>query len=119
MTDQIQALILNPLKPYLSPITTNLPTPLNNALITLLGPQCHSALLLDLDIATHPECLTLAISKALGLAIITTASVVKVPLSEYCAPAPIDGVRKNQEKKASFCKWYANPFGPGMVCRSV
>jgi mannose-P-dolichol utilization defect protein 1 len=79
MTDQIQTLILNPLKPYLSPITTNLPTPLNDALITLLGPRCHSALLLDLDIATHPECLTLAISKALGLAIIATASVVKVP----------------------------------------
>ena len=79
MTDQIQTLVLNPLKPYLSPITTNLPTALNDALITLLGPQCHSALLLDLDIATHPECLTLAISKALGLAIIATASVVKVP----------------------------------------
>lgn len=77
--DQIQSLVLNPLKPYLFPLTSNLPSPLNNALITLLGPQCHSALLLDLDVSTHPECLTLAISKALGLAIITTASVVKVP----------------------------------------
>jgi mannose-P-dolichol utilization defect 1 len=77
--DQIQTLILNPLKPYLFPLTTNLPAPVNDALISLLGPQCHSALLLDLDISTHPDCLTLAISKALGLAIITTASVVKVP----------------------------------------
>jgi mannose-P-dolichol utilization defect 1 len=77
--DQIQTLVLNPLKPYLSPITTNLPGAINDALITLLGPPCHSALLLDLDISTHPECLKLAISKALGLAIIMTASVVKVP----------------------------------------
>jgi mannose-P-dolichol utilization defect protein 1 len=77
--DQIQTLVLNPLKPYLSPITTNLPGPLDEALISLLGPQCHSALLRDLDISTHPECVKLAISKALGLAIITAASVVKVP----------------------------------------
>lgn len=77
--DQLQSLVLNPLKPYLAPITTNLPTPINDAFITLLGPQCHSALLLDLDVATHPECLSLAISKVLGIAIITTASIVKVP----------------------------------------
>jgi mannose-P-dolichol utilization defect 1 len=77
--EQVQSLILNPLKPYLLPITTNLPTPISNTLTSLLGAPCHDALLRDLDIITHPECLSLAISKALGIAIITTASIVKVP----------------------------------------
>jgi mannose-P-dolichol utilization defect 1 len=77
--DLIQANILNPLRPYLKPLTTNLPPPLNDALITLLGAPCHAALLLDLDVTTHPECVSLAISKALGIAIIAAASVVKVP----------------------------------------
>lgn len=77
--DKIQSLILNPLKPYLLPVTTNLPGPISNALTSLLGAPCHDALLRDLDITTHPECLNLAVSKGLGIAIITTASVVKVP----------------------------------------
>ena len=77
--DQVQSLVINPLKPYLRPITTNLPAPINDFATSLLGPQCHAALLLDLDVSTHPECLKLAISKALGIAIVTTASVVKVP----------------------------------------
>ena len=77
--DQIQKLVLDPIRPVLLPITTNLPTPVNDALISLLGEPCHSALLLDLNVASHPECLSLAISKVLGIAIITAASVVKVP----------------------------------------
>jgi mannose-P-dolichol utilization defect 1 len=77
--EQIQALVLNPLKPLVLPITTNLPGPINDVVISLLGAPCHSALLLDLDIVSHPECVSLAISKALGIAIITAASIVKVP----------------------------------------
>jgi mannose-P-dolichol utilization defect 1 len=77
--DQIQKFVLNPIKPVLLLITTNLPAPVNDALIGLLGEPCHSALLLDVDVSSHPECLSLAISKALGVAIITAASIVKVP----------------------------------------
>lgn len=77
--EQIQDLVLNPLKPYLLPITTNLPAPINDVVISLLGEPCHSALLLDLDFSSHPECVSLAVSKALGIGIITAASVVKVP----------------------------------------
>lgn len=77
--DQLQTVVINPLKPILTPITTNLPGPLNDFAISLLGEKCHSALLLDLDILTHPDCLPLAISKALGVAIISAASIVKVP----------------------------------------
>lgn len=77
--DQLQSLVLDPLKPYLLPITSNLPAPLNDAVVSLLGEPCHSALLLDVDFAGHPECVSLAVSKALGIAIITAASIVKVP----------------------------------------
>lgn len=77
--DLIQTRVLNPLHPYLKPLATSLPTPINDAIISLLGAPCHSALLLDLDVITHPECLSLAISKGLGIAIIAAASVVKIP----------------------------------------
>lgn len=77
--DQLQKFVLDPIKPVLLPITTNLPAPINNGLIGLLGEPCHSALLLDADVSSHPECVSLAISKALGIGIITAASVVKVP----------------------------------------
>ncbi|EXJ95844.1 mannose-P-dolichol utilization defect 1 [Capronia coronata CBS 617.96] len=77
--DQVQQFVLNPLKPYLAPITTNLPAPINDVVVGLLGERCHSAILLDLDVTSHPECVSLAVSKALGIAIISAASIVKVP----------------------------------------
>ncbi|RMZ80677.1 hypothetical protein DV738_g2729, partial [Chaetothyriales sp. CBS 135597] len=77
--DQIQSIVLNPLKPYLLPITTNLPSPLPDAIVGLVGETCYGRLVLNLDITTQPECLSLAISKALGIAIITASSIVKVP----------------------------------------
>lgn len=77
--DTLQQVIINPLKPVLVPITHNLPKPLNDFAISLLGDVCHSALVLDLDVTTEPQCFSLAISKALGVAIISAASIVKVP----------------------------------------
>lgn len=77
--DQLQSIVLDPLKPLILPITTNLPSSVQNAVAGLLGDTCHKALILNLDVTSHPECLSLAISKALGIAIITAASIVKVP----------------------------------------
>ena len=77
--DTLQQVVIDPLKPLLAPITHNLPKPLDDFALSLLGEVCHSALLLDLDITTQPHCLSLAISKALGIAIISAASIVKVP----------------------------------------
>ena len=77
--EKIQSLIIEPLRPILLPITTNLPKPIDEALISLLGDPCHSALLRDLSVTQSPECVSLAISKVLGVAIITAASIVKVP----------------------------------------
>lgn len=77
--DTLQQVVVDPLKPILAPITHNLPKPINDFALSLLGDVCHSALLLDLDVNKEPHCLSLAISKALGVAIISAASIVKVP----------------------------------------
>ncbi|KAL8767295.1 MAG: hypothetical protein Q9209_006133 [Squamulea sp. 1 TL-2023] len=65
------------LRPYLLPLTHNLPHPLVSLGHTLLTPSCYNQLLLQLDL--HGPCLSLLISKLLGLAIITFSSIVKIP----------------------------------------
>lgn len=77
--DTVQSNVLDPLKPYLLPITTSLPAPINDLVISLLGRPCHSALLLDLDITKDPSCVSLAASKAIGVGIVGASSIVKVP----------------------------------------
>ncbi|KAL8849710.1 MAG: hypothetical protein Q9221_005320 [Calogaya cf. arnoldii] len=65
------------LRPYLLPLTHNLPPPLPSLGQTLLTSTCYNQLLLRLDLSG--PCLSLAISKLLGLGIITLSSVVKIP----------------------------------------
>jgi mannose-P-dolichol utilization defect protein 1 len=75
----LQEYLLNPLQPYLLPLTRSLPTPINDALISVLGKSCYTSLVLSLDVTKDPACLPLAISKALGIAIVTFSAIVKVP----------------------------------------
>ena len=75
----LQVYVLTPLRPYLQPITTSLPEPVNSALISLLGDRCFTQLVHALDVSKDPECLPLAISKVLGLAIVGASAIVKVP----------------------------------------
>ncbi|KAF3480897.1 mannose-P-dolichol utilization defect 1 protein [Arthroderma uncinatum] len=75
----LQSNIITPLQPLLRPITTSLPTPINDALISLLGANCYTSLVLGLDITKDPECFPLAISKILGIAIVVFSAIVKVP----------------------------------------
>jgi mannose-P-dolichol utilization defect protein 1 len=77
--DKLQALVVEPLQPILKPISDALPEPVHDAIISLIGAPCHSALLLDLDVNKDPKCTSLAISKALGLAIVGASAIVKVP----------------------------------------
>lgn len=77
--ENLQNTVLEPLKPYLLPITTSLPEPVNNAIVSLIGAPCHSALLLDLDVTKDPTCVPLVVSKVLGLAIVSASAIVKVP----------------------------------------
>ncbi|KAF4549675.1 Hypothetical protein D9617_20g027310 [Elsinoe fawcettii] len=66
------------LRPILQPITNNLPSPLANTALSLLGPKCYNSLVLSINISDL-DCLKLAISKALGIAIISASSIVKIP----------------------------------------
>jgi mannose-P-dolichol utilization defect protein 1 len=71
--------LLAALRPYLTPITTQLPAPLHDFGLSQLGPECYSTIVEKLDPATSPECLQLALSKAIGVGIVTMSTVIKVP----------------------------------------
>ncbi len=62
----------------LRPVISHLPQPIHNLAISVLGPQCHQTLLIDLNLESR-DCLKLAISKGLGIGIVLASSVVKVP----------------------------------------
>ncbi|KAJ5610549.1 hypothetical protein N7510_007268 [Penicillium lagena] len=71
--------VIDPLQPYLRPVISSIPEPVHHAVISMIGSPCHSALLLDLDVTKDPACTSLAISKALGIAIVGASAIVKVP----------------------------------------
>lgn len=72
--------LLNPLKPILHPIVTNLPAPLHSFALSLLGEKCTASILHNLDFSSsNQECVKLGISKALGIGIIAASSIVKIP----------------------------------------
>ncbi|PPJ54228.1 hypothetical protein CBER1_05152 [Cercospora berteroae] len=66
------------LRSILTPVTRNLPKPISDAATQLLGDSCYRSLVHDLTI-TDSFCLKLALSKALGIAIIAASSIVKIP----------------------------------------
>lgn len=69
---------MDALRTALQPITHNLPAPIRDLGVSLLGDACYRTLLLDVDLA-HAECRNLAISKGLGIGIVAASSIVKVP----------------------------------------
>ncbi|USW48766.1 Putative mannose-P-dolichol utilization defect 1 protein [Septoria linicola] len=66
------------LRGILTPITRNLPKPISDAATQLLGDSCYRSLVHDITIS-DAVCMKLAISKALGIAIIGASSIVKIP----------------------------------------
>jgi mannose-P-dolichol utilization defect protein 1 len=70
---------MDALRSALQPITHNLPQPIRNIGLELLGSHCYKTLILDIDPFAQPECLKLAFSKALGLGIVGVSSIVKIP----------------------------------------
>jgi len=68
---------MDALRPYLLPLARSLPYPLPTLGTALLGPTCYTTLIHNLDLT--PPCLRLALSKTLGLAIVLTSSIVKIP----------------------------------------
>lgn len=72
--DQLEAT----LQSLLTPITQNLPAPIRDTGVSLLGHHCYKNLIHDIQI-TDSSCLKLAISKGLGIGIIGASAVVKIP----------------------------------------
>lgn len=70
---------MDSLRSALQPITHNLPAPIRDTGLSLLGSQCYKTLILDVDFVSSPECLKLAVSKGLGIGIIGASSIVKIP----------------------------------------
>lgn len=80
------------LRSTLQPITHNLPAPIRELGISLLGGPCYETLLIDID-PTNQECLKLAVSKGLGLGIVAASSIVKVPqILKLASSGSADGV---------------------------
>lgn len=71
---------LTPLKPHLQTLTTNLPGPVHDFAISLLGQTCYRSLVLQFDLSSsNLECSKLAISKGLGIGIVAASAIVKIP----------------------------------------
>lgn len=69
---------MDAIRSTLQPVTKNLPIPIRDLGISILGSTCYKTLVLDLDLEAT-ECLKLALSKGLGIGIIGTSAIVKVP----------------------------------------
>lgn len=70
---------MDALRNALQPITHNLPAPIRDTGLSLIGPECYKTLILDLDFLSKPECVKLGVSKGLGIGIIGASAVVKIP----------------------------------------
>lgn len=80
------------LRPLVQPVARSLPAPVRDLGVALIGPRCYQTLLLDVRL-DHAECLKLAVSKGLGIAIIAASSVVKVPqIVKLAGSRSADGV---------------------------
>lgn len=67
------------LRPLLTPITQNLPAPIQELGKSILGNDaCYRSLIHNVTIS-DTDCLKLAISKALGIGIVAASSIVKIP----------------------------------------
>ncbi|KAM0296114.1 hypothetical protein HYE67_008199 [Fusarium culmorum] len=65
-------------RPAITSITHNLPAPIRDLGVSLIGETCYKSLLLDVNIE-DVDCIKLGVSKALGIGIIAASAVVKVP----------------------------------------
>jgi len=66
------------IQPLIQPLTQNLPKPIADVGVSLLGATCYKTLIYNVDL-TATECVKLAISKGLGIGIIGASSIVKIP----------------------------------------
>lgn len=71
--------IVDPLAPYIRPITALIPGPVEQVGINILGDTCYDVLVRQVEFSENPECVAFGISKALSWGIVIMSSIVKVP----------------------------------------
>ncbi|KAH6900496.1 hypothetical protein B0T10DRAFT_30319 [Thelonectria olida] len=69
---------MDALRSAIQPITHNLPAPIRDLGVSIIGETCYKSLLLDVNVE-DADCIKLAVSKGLGIGIIAASSIVKVP----------------------------------------
>lgn len=69
---------MDALRSAIQPITHNLPAPIRDLGVSIVGETCYQSLLLDVNVE-DVDCIKLAVSKGLGIGIIAASSIVKVP----------------------------------------
>ncbi|KAH6991046.1 hypothetical protein BKA56DRAFT_628446 [Ilyonectria sp. MPI-CAGE-AT-0026] len=69
---------MDALRSAIQPITHNLPAPIRDLGVSIIGETCYSSLLLDINFE-DVDCIKLGVSKGLGIGIIAASSIVKVP----------------------------------------
>ncbi|KAG9237474.1 monosaccharide-P-dolichol utilization protein [Amylocarpus encephaloides] len=69
---------MDSLRSAIQPLTHNLPAPIRDLGVSIVGETCYKTLLLNVDLSST-ECVKLAISKGLGIGIIAASSIVKIP----------------------------------------
>ncbi|GAA6007297.1 hypothetical protein JCM10207_001575 [Rhodosporidiobolus poonsookiae] len=62
----------------LRPLTRNLPGPIRDALVALIGQECYTTLVWDTDL-TDSRCIKYSLSKGLGLAMVAGGAILKLP----------------------------------------
>ncbi|KAK1493920.1 hypothetical protein CCUS01_13801 [Colletotrichum cuscutae] len=62
----------------LQPVTHNLPAPIRDLGVSIIGEHCYKSLLLDINIE-DVDCIKLGLSKGIGLGIVGVSSIVKLP----------------------------------------
>jgi mannose-P-dolichol utilization defect protein 1 len=70
---------LEPLRPYLIPVTASFPPFLKSFILSQIGEKCYAPVVEQLSLAASPACSKLAISKGLGIGIVGVSAIVKVP----------------------------------------
>jgi mannose-P-dolichol utilization defect protein 1 len=71
--------IVDPLGPYIRPITALIPAPIEQIGVNIIGEECYQVLIRDVEFGNNPECVALGISKGLSWGIVVMSSIVKVP----------------------------------------
>ncbi|EJP65842.1 Mannose-P-dolichol utilization defect 1 protein [Beauveria bassiana ARSEF 2860] len=83
---------MDALRSALQPITHNLPGPIRDLGVSIVGEECYKAILLDIDLE-NTACLKLGVSKGLGIGIIGASFIVKVPqILKLVSARSADGV---------------------------